>query len=281
VSGKVIGFFSAPGGVGKTTIAMLLGWKLRERGLSVLMVDMDPSVSLSWLLVRRESDLIDYEKKGRTLSRIIKKVVEEKEEVDLRDYVISRPFPSGRDLELDVVISDMDLVRIVDSYWFGSHARREYMLSNLLGGLGVRSAYDCTLLDTIPFYDRKYAVLAVYAADRCVVPLRPSIIDAYRTGMMLRELPEITGIRGEELFPRIGLVFNMVRRGTKQERFIERYVELFREKISARLYIFSSTIPYRISFSRLGTEEEQSRDREDVNREFSPFFEEFCEWAGF
>ncbi|MDK2463409.1 MAG: AAA family ATPase [Candidatus Korarchaeota archaeon] len=39
--GKVLGLFSAPGGVGKTTIAALTAWFARESGSRVLAIDMD------------------------------------------------------------------------------------------------------------------------------------------------------------------------------------------------------------------------------------------------
>jgi len=38
LNGRVIGFFSAPGGVGKTTLALILGWFLRRYGYSTILI---------------------------------------------------------------------------------------------------------------------------------------------------------------------------------------------------------------------------------------------------
>jgi len=150
----------------------------------------------------------------------------------------------------------------------------------LLEALDVRKKYDCTIIDTIPFYDRKYAIMVLYGVDKCIVPLRPSIIDVYRTEMMLNELPKITNMRKEELLSKVGLVFNMVRRGSKQERYIWTYLEFFKDRVSPNLKVFSSFIPLKVSFGRIGTEEEIPEDRQDVKQEFSNFLREFAEWSG-
>ena len=45
--GLVIGVMPAPGRVGKTTLSLMLGWFLRRDEKSVLVIDLDPSISLS------------------------------------------------------------------------------------------------------------------------------------------------------------------------------------------------------------------------------------------
>ena len=44
---KIISFISAPGGVGKTTIALCLSWFLAERNITTLLIDLDPSLGLT------------------------------------------------------------------------------------------------------------------------------------------------------------------------------------------------------------------------------------------
>jgi len=39
---KVISFLSASGGVGKTTVAILLSWHLKESGKTNFLIDLDP-----------------------------------------------------------------------------------------------------------------------------------------------------------------------------------------------------------------------------------------------
>ncbi len=279
MKGKVIGIFSAPGGVGKTTLAASLGWLLRESGRRVLLVDMDPSISLSWLLVKDDFELMNYEDKGKTLTRILHLIFEERKPIDLRDFLVSRPYPSSKDLELDLIMPDLKLTSIMDTLWV-SRARREIILKRVLDELDVRRKYDITIIDTIPFFDRKYSVLVSYAVDKMVIPLRPTIIDVYRTQTMLKELPQATAMEEDELYSRIGLVFNMVR-SKKQAEFIDTYISLLRSKIYSKLKVFNSHIPYYIAFSRVGTEEEQQGDREKVKSTLKGLFEEVSEWIFF
>ncbi len=82
----------------------------------------------------------------------------------------------------------MNLAGKIDSLWYG-RAYRE-LLRDVLAKLGIRSMYDFIIIDAIPFYDRKYAILLLHAADVCIIPLRPSVIDVYRTARMLKELPK-------------------------------------------------------------------------------------------
>ncbi len=276
--GKVLGLFSAPGGVGKTTIAALTAWFAREAGSRVLAIDMDPSISLSWLIVRDERTLYEREKMRKTLSEMLVKIAVKQEPVNLPEYTLARPFPSSKDLELEALVPDLELINVINNLWFGFRARREYLLSDFLEALEVRRIYGLTVVDTIPFYDMKYAVLTLYAADRCLIPLRPTVIDTYRTTMMLKQLPVVAGIPAEEITSKVALMFNMVRRKTKQAENLDRYASYVKMQVSPKLKVFSAYLPYKVSFSRIGTEEEQQGDREDVKKEFTAFFEEFKEW---
>ena len=278
-SGCIIGFMSAPGGVGKTILSLTLGWFLRREGKNVLLIDLDPSISLSLYIVKNEMELVNYEKKGKTLSNIIEKVLEKDELVELNDFIISRPYPSPDDPEIDVLIPDIKLADKIDMLWFGPRAGRERILSELLEKLEVRKRYDFIIIDTIPFYDRKYAIMILYAADFCVIPLRPTIIDIYRTVRMLRELPKITRMEASKVYGKLGLLFNMLdRRSSKQKKLIDSAKRLFKEKISSKLVIFDKVIPKLIAFSRIGTEEEVASDRKKVEDSFEPFYKEFVEW---
>ncbi len=277
MSGKILGLLSAPGGVGKTTIAASLGWLFRESGKRVLLIDMDPSISLSWLVVRDDFELMDYEEKGRTLTRIFQLKFEREKQIDLKDFLITKRYPSDRDLPIDLIIPDLKFTNVVDSLWV-NRARRETMLKDVLEDLGVRESYDLTIIDTIPFFDRKYSILLTYAVDKMIVPLRPAIIDVYRTQTMLKELPRATALKDEEVFDKVGILFNMVRANTRQARNIGTYTDLIRRKVYAELKVFKTVIPYYVSFSRIGTEEEQQGDRDKVRRSLEGLFSEVDRW---
>ncbi len=278
--GIVIGFMSAPGGVGKTVLSLLTGWFLRRRGHRVLLIDLDPSISLALYLVRNEYELVDLERRGKTITVLIQKVVKKGERVDLRDYIVSRKFPSSNDPEIDALIPDINLTTEIDTLWYGAKARREMMLRRLLEGAEIIDEYDYVVVDTIPFFDKKYAIMLMYAADFCVIPLRPTIIDVYRTDNMLSQLPSLCDMKTEEVYDKLGLVFNMVdRRSSVQEKLVKTVREFFCGE-SPSVYVFEEIVPYLIAFQRIGTREERGDDRRTVEKNFEPFFEEFLKWIG-
>jgi len=278
LTGVVIGVFSAPGGTGKTTISLVLGWLLRRAGNKVLLVDLDPSISLSYLVLRDESKLFEYENRGRCLSRVFERVRKGRS-VELEDYVVSG---KAIDVEVDILIPDSELTSIIDSLWYGPEARKEYKLRRVLEALGVREAYDFIIIDTIPFFDRKYAILTLYGSDKCIIPLRPTIIDVFRTCKMLSELPALAGKPKKEVFDQVRLLFNMVRRNTAQYWALMRgrYQEIIRGVISPHISFFKKHIPLRVAFSRVSTEEERAEDVRDVEEATLPVLSEFQQWIG-
>ncbi len=279
IMGVILGYFSAPGGVGKTVLSLLTGWNLRDKNYRVLLMDLDPSISLSLYVIRDAIELVNYEKRGRTLTYVLEKVLDQRVVVDIRDYIISKPFPSPKDPPIDIIIPDMRLANKVDTIWFGSEAKREEKLRFVFEKVGLRNMYDFIVIDTIPFYDRKYVVLLLYTADYCVVPLRPTIIDVYRTVLMLRELPYLTGMEAKELFSRIGVVFNMkLGSSSREEKLISKAKEIFRMKVSPYLHIFEYSIPRRVAFERFGTEEEEKNDKKTVSENIKPYIDELLEW---
>lgn len=277
MSGVVVGLMSAPGGVGKTTMAALFGWLFRESGKRVLMIDMDPSVSLSLLLIRNDFELMDYEEKERSLTGIFRLKFEKGKRVELKDFLITKRYPSENDLSVDLIIPDLKFTSIIDSLWV-NRPRRETMLADVLEELNVREKYDLTIVDTIPFFDRKYGILLTYAVDRMLVPLRPTLIDVYRTRSMLRELPKATALKNDDVFSKVGLIYNMVKKGTIQEGNIDTYTDLLRSGVYHDLKVFENLIHHYIAFSRIGTQEEQKEDRNTVKKEMEGLFEEVREW---
>ena len=267
--GKVIGFFSAAGGVGKTTISLILGYFLRKSGKRVLMMDMDPSVCLS-LYVLKEDRVVDLMDRGRTISTVIERIGR-REEVRPGDF-IEQGLVGG--VYLDVIASDSRLAEVIDHIWHGPRAAREYLSRNVLRDSGLIERYDFVILDTIPFYDKKYTILTIHASDRYVIPLRPTIVDTYRTSVMLRELPMIASMEDKVIYGKTSLVFNMVKEGSRQTDEISKYGELFLEKFPG-VRVFKNYLRNLVGFSRFSTEEEIPEDRKRVEREFNPLFEEF------
>lgn len=266
--GEIIGFFSAAGGVGKTTISMLLGYFLKREGKRVLMIDMDPSVCLS-LYILGEERVVDLMHKGKTISHLMERT----REGDFRQEEFVTEGMIG-EVYLDVIISDSRLSEVVDNIWYGPWAKKELFLSKALRNSKLVDNYDFIILDTIPFYDRKYTILTVYASDKYVIPLRPTIIDTYRTKNMLAELPAIASVESKALNEKSYLLFNMVKAKSKQVDEIGVYRRLFLESFPG-IHVFENYLKNLVSFSRFGTKEEIGDDRKDVEKNFLPVYEEF------
>ncbi|MFQ6127084.1 MAG: ParA family protein, partial [Candidatus Heimdallarchaeota archaeon] len=73
---KTIAFISAPGGVGKTTIALNLAWSLAELNKSTLLIDLDPSLGLTLNLKDFREYYKEIEYKGRTSADLLEKALE-------------------------------------------------------------------------------------------------------------------------------------------------------------------------------------------------------------
>ena len=276
--GSVVSFVSAPGGVGKTTLSLVSSWLMRRDGLRVLLVDMDPTMGLS-LWIMDEDRIVSLDWKGRTLASLLEAFLRG-EKVDVRDAVAEVKF---KDVELDLVIPGDRLADVVESIRYGTSAMLDWheALDWCLLRSGARDAYDVVVIDTIPFYDPKYTVVAIQASDRCVVPVRPTRLCVHRTLRMLRRLPRIMK-REEELYEMMGVIFNMVDERSHLKRLSEYRGML--SHVSERLKVFDSYVKKAVALSRIGTEEEAAGSRSDVKRVeevIRKFYGEFKGWLGF
>jgi len=74
---KSIAFFGIKGGTGKTTIVFHLAWMLAERGLRVLMVDLDPQANLTaWSLSEERIQSLWDQDAPPTISMALRPVIE-------------------------------------------------------------------------------------------------------------------------------------------------------------------------------------------------------------
>lgn len=145
--GVILTFFNHAGGVGKTSLARDLGFALKDKGLRVLLVDVDPQANLShWLGVRARE-----------------------EETLLRLPESGLPEPRRLEEGLDLIPSSLRLALL------------EVRLFQLpLGGLLLRNAleplrerYDLILVDSPPSLGQ-LTTLAALAGDGFIAPLETS-----------------------------------------------------------------------------------------------------------
>ncbi len=276
---KVVSFLSAPGGVGKTTLAITLSLFLNMDGKKSLLIDLDPSYGLS-LRVLPFSRYQDKVRIGHTIDRLLKKHKEgELSRDNYKDFVTEFQHRSGSIFHL--IISTENLSEVIDTIWYGSEAGREYLIRDLITSLKLYEDWDLVILDTIPFYEPKYSILAFLASDTCIIPLRPNIIDITRTINMLntlkRKLRRI--IQDEkEMMSRVVMLFNMVWKRRKSEQRIPNYIQKVKNEISPHIHFLNSYIYDREPFRRILTREEESRDLNEIQAVFDNVYKEILKF---
>jgi chromosome partitioning protein len=164
----VLAFANQKGGVAKTTSTLNLGVAMRERGLRVLAVDMDPQANLTM------SQGIDPE----TLEKSMYDVLVYK--VPMEEVIVSR--------EVDIATSTIDLAGA--DMALATHIGRERALEKALKPLARR--YDYVLIDTPPSLGL-LTINALTASEGVIVPVQceylslRGLLQLERTLDMIRE----------------------------------------------------------------------------------------------
>lgn len=189
---RTIAVFNQAGGVGKTTLALNLGYHLAGRGLKVLLVDLDPQATLTAFLGLVPADL----------------------EVTVYDALLRRgSLPIHRNLAgMDLVPSNILLAGAEQE--LVSALNREGRLRKALDE--VRAAYDVALVDCPPSLGL-LAILGLAASDFVLVPVQTHFKAYLGTDQLLRT---VDGVR-QELNPNlkvVGFVPMQYAKGTQHDR---------------------------------------------------------------
>ena len=166
--GHVIAFANQKGGVAKTTSTVNLGAALREHGLRVLAVDMDPQGNLTM------SQGVDTEGLEKSMYDVLV------HRTPIRDVIYER--------ELDVAASTIDLAGAEMA--LAQMIGRERALQRALDP--VREEYDYILIDTPPSLGL-LTINALTASEGVIVPVQceylslRGLLQLERTLEMIRE----------------------------------------------------------------------------------------------
>ena len=165
---RVIAFANQKGGVAKTTSTLNLAVALKERGLRVLVIDLDPQGNLTM------SQGLDPDTIERSMFDVLV------HRLPIQEIIASR--------EIDVAVSSIDLAgaELALSGMIG----RERALEKALAP--VRDAYDYILMDTPPSLGL-LTINAFVAADGIIVPVQceylslRGLVQLENTLQMIRE----------------------------------------------------------------------------------------------
>ncbi len=260
---QIIAFLSASGGVGKTTVALHLAHKFLSDARRVLLIDLDPSAGLTAALLGEE-EAAKLEARGMTVGDALLKFMRG-EVVNLGDYVVSARLGA---FQVDVVPSGDSLSDAMGMAWFsGNRPSPERLLRHFLDKSGA-DRWDVVLLDTLPFYERRYTLTAFYAADKIIIVTHPYGAEPIRVKRMYGKLMEVVE-RGIDIKARvlINKVDNSTREGREAFKIVERSLNLPR---------FQTILSLRVDYTRVPQMKyvENKKAREEVEA----LYREVKEW---
>ncbi|MGC8973874.1 MAG: ParA family protein [Thermoproteus sp.] len=258
-----IAFLSASGGVGKTTMALHLAHKFLEEGIDVLLVDLDPSAGLSAALLG-DGGVGELEAEGRTVGDALLRFMKG-QEVDLADYVVA--VNVGR-YRAGLVPGGDSLSDAMGIAWFsGSRPSPERIVKDFLERSGA-GRWGVVLLDTLPFYERRYTLTAAYTADKIVVVTHPYGSEPARVRRMYGKLAEVAeaavDIKARVLINKVDV---RTKEGREAYKIVERTLNLPR---------FQTAVANRVAYTRVPAME-YVKDK-DARKELDSLYREFKEW---
>ena len=164
--GKVVALFNQAGGVGKSTLAVNLGYSLAQRKHRVLLVDVDPQSSLTTFMGLEPG----------TLERTIYNAIVPEEELPIHKQI------HGMDLvPAQLKLSDAEQ-ELVTAYM------RDTRLKDALEP--VRDQYDFVLIDCPPSLGM-LSYISLVATDYLLIPIQTQFKAFQGTDMLLQTLQKV------------------------------------------------------------------------------------------
>lgn len=177
----VVSVINYKGGVGKTTVTANLGAELANRGMKVLLIDLDPQTSLTFSFYDPD-DWRERLRDARTVKRWYDSLRGDDGPVTLGDLVVS-PGPANAHISgtgrLDLIASHLGLIDIDLALARGVASGEEYdaELFRVRGALAralhehVLDPYDMVLIDCPPNFN-VVTQSAIIASDHLIIPAR-------------------------------------------------------------------------------------------------------------
>jgi chromosome partitioning protein len=197
-SPTVIPVISASGGAGKTTLSLLLAYRLIECRLAkpgeLLIIDFDPTAGLSLRVLGYDGYKMACQNRKSLLHMYLDK--KQGRNVGLRDYTVTPLRLEDMGLKVEIIneLKGVDILvpgeaeigylsSVIDE-WF-KNGGPQY-LKVLLEEAGI-SSFKYVIVDSAPFIDDRYVRQAV-GLERPLILLKPTAADIRRTMYMIEVL---------------------------------------------------------------------------------------------
>ncbi|WP_242121950.1 AAA family ATPase [Sphingomonas lacusdianchii] len=207
---SVAALMNMKGGVGKSTLTANIGWHASyNRGMRVLLVDLDPQFNLSQYILGVEGYERLVSDDDDTIETLFRHEPGEGP-ADIRDLI--REVHGWNDGScLHLVPASLDLA------WSMRLAlERAHVLRDALDE--VRDGYDLIIIDCAPT-ESILSTATYFAADWILVPVKPEFLSAIGLPLLLKSITEFENTHRTEMTPQIaGIVFNDVSDRVEHDR---------------------------------------------------------------
>ena len=240
-----IALLNMKGGVGKTTLAVNIGWYLHKtEEADVLLVDLDPQFN-STQYVMDYKKFQSHRKTAGTIADLLMNQpaldLKPKKKGKLKTSSAIYNVSTSDGSRFDLLPAELRLAWVVKN-----PAQTEYKLEKLLQE--VRDGYDYVLIDCAPT-DTVLTTMALMASDYLLIPMKP---DRFSILGFVNLMETIENFRGNCNDPHnakvLGVVFTQVSSDSplEQQAIAEVKIEADKEKIS----LFNSVLGHSRSFTR-------------------------------
>lgn len=220
--GKIIALVNEKGGVAKTTTTKNVSIGFGMRGKKVLVLDIDPSMSLTSLLDLKPTD------GDETIADIIEN------EIEMNDMPMGygiRSYEEG----IDVITSSARLHSTEQK--LNQAMQREVVLRNILQQ--YKDEYDYIFIDC-PAGLGIFTVNALFAADEIIIPMEPHVSNIEAIQSVFKTINMVRKYNGTGKKPEVlGALFTMVRPNTNNDKVV---MEQLRKLYGEHMRFFDSII---------------------------------------
>jgi len=199
--GKVIGLANIKGGVGKTSLTNALAHEFASMGKKVLVIDVDPQASQTYLFGIDQDEVVDGEYAKHSIFNI---------------YQNEECTPYSYNENLDVVFASRILQEGVESR---IRPGVELVLNRWIVKQKLRDKYDFIFIDP-PSNKGILMISTILASDYVLIPQRLTLLDETGTIELFLEMSNQAELRGKEMKV-LGLV----------PMFFDKRSKLYREKL--------------------------------------------------
>jgi len=249
--GKVISFINMKGGVGKTTLAVNVGYTLsKEFNKKVILIDMDPQMNATQYTLKEDQIEAILKEPKKSIYGILS------EEYNLPS--VTRTNDASNEINpifeisenFDLIPSHLKIMAInLDE---SPYRLRQYIHENL------RDIYDIVIVDSPPTIS-SYTKVSLLASDMYVVPMKTDFLSFFGLPLLENYIERIKREFGQDDIEFLGIILTMVRPDWKIYKTVK---EKLMQQPRWNSKLFSAELKYRTIVARaLSPEERESRSQ--------------------